>query len=456
MIDNLLGAQNTFFKDQWTKRVQFRRDALKELQKEIVSKEDAICEALYADFKKPRFESLATETQLVLAELRYAIKHMESWARPTPVPSTWSNFPSREWIQWEPYGKVLILAPWNYPFMLSISPLIGAVAAGNTAVLKPSEHAPNTSKIIASIIGEAFPPEYVTVVEGGVEVSRELLARKWEYIFFTGSTRVGKIVYKSAADHLTPVTLELGGKNPCIVDPTANIGISAKRIVWGKFINAGQTCLAPDYVLVHKDSKEKLIEALKSNITEFYGKEVEKSPNFARITTVKQYQGLKAMLEGQNLICGGGSDDGDRFLEPTLVDEPSMDSALMGEEIFGPILPILSYENESDLDRYVGRWGNPLALYLFSGDRKFQRKIMGKYAFGGGGINDTVVQISNKHLPFGGIGSSGIGSYHGEHSFKLFSHPKSIVKRATWLDVPLRYAPYTVPTAWVKKIKHLF
>src|SRR5690606_7621282 len=197
MIDNLLGAQNTFFKDQWTKRVQFRRDALKELQKEIVSKEDAICEALYADFKKPRFESLATETQLVLAELRYAIKHMESWARPTPVPSTWSNFPSREWIQWEPYGKVLILAPWNYPFMLSISPLIGAVAAGNTAVLKPSEHAPNTSKIIASIIGEAFPPEYVTVVEGGVEVSRELLARKWEYIFFTGSTRVGKIVYKS-------------------------------------------------------------------------------------------------------------------------------------------------------------------------------------------------------------------------------------------------------------------
>src|SRR5690606_10831108 len=329
---------------------------------------------------------------------------MGSSARPTPVPSTWSSFPSREWIQWEPYGKVLIIAPWNYPFMLSISPLIGALAAGNTAVLKPSEHAPNTSKIIASIIEETFPPEYVTVVEGGVEVSKDLLTRKWEYIFFTGSTAVGKIVYKSAAEHLTPVTLELGGKNPCIVDPTANIEVSAKRIVWGKFLNAGQTCLAPDYVLVHKKAKEKLVNSLKANISGFYGKEVEKSPDFARITTAKQYEGLKAMLEGQNLICGGSFNDKDRFLEPTLVDEPSMESILMGDEIFGPILPIISYENESDLDRYVGKYGDPLALYLFSGDKKFQRKIMGKYAFGGGSINDTVVQITNKHLPFGGLG----------------------------------------------------
>src|SRR5690606_29777141 len=305
MIHELVGAQNAFFREHGTREIPVRKEALKRLRNEIISREDAICEALYADFKKPRFESLATETQLVLAELGHAIKNIEDWARPTPVPSTWSSFPSREWIQWEPYGKVLIIAPWNYPFMLSISPLIGALAAGNTAVLKPSEHAPNTSKIIASIIEETFPPEYVTVVEGGVEVSKDLLTRKWEYIFFTGSTAVGKIVYKSAAEHLTPVTLELGGKNPCIVDPTANIEVSAKRIVWGKFLNAGQTCLAPDYVLVHKKAKEKLVNSLKANISGFYGKEVEKSPDFARITTAKQYEGLKAMLEGQNLICGG-------------------------------------------------------------------------------------------------------------------------------------------------------
>lgn len=456
MIQKLVEAQNAFFGEHGTREVPFRKEALKRLQKEIIAREDAICEALYADFKKPRFESLVTETQLVLAELGHAIKNMGEWARPTPVPSAWTSFPSREWIQWEPYGKVLIIAPWNYPFMLSISPLIGALAAGNTAVLKPSEHAPNTSKIIASIIKKTFPPEYVTVVEGGVEVSTELLARKWEYIFFTGSTAVGRIVYKSAAEHLTPVTLELGGKNPCIVDPTANIRVSAKRIVWGKFLNAGQTCIAPDYILVHKNAKEKLVQALRDNIDRFYGEEIEKSPDYARITTTKQYRALKAMLEGQDLICGGGFNDDDRYLEPTLVDEPSMDSALMGDEIFGPILPIISYETDMDLDAYVGRFGNPLALYVFSGDKRFQRKVMEKYAFGGGGINDTVVQITNNHLPFGGIGTSGIGGYHGKHSFNLFSHPKSIVKRATWLDVPLRYAPYTIPVAWVKKFKHLF
>ena len=456
MIQELAAAQNAFFAEQKTKDVNFRKQFLKQLEKEILAQEDAVCNALYADFKKPTFESLATETQLVLAEIRLAIKNIGFWAKPVPVPSSWTSFPSREWIQGEPYGKILIISPWNYPFMLAITPLIGALAAGNTAVLKPSEHAPNTSKIIASIIKKVFPPEYVAIVEGGVEESTELLAQKWEYIFFTGSTQVGKIVYKRAAEHLTPVTLELGGKNPCIVDQTANIPLSAKRIAWGKFLNAGQTCIAPDYILVHENAKDGLVKALKQQIHRFYGQEIEASRDYARIATQKQYEGLKEMLKGQTIISGGRHNDSDRYLEPTLVDEPSKESSLMAGEIFGPILPILAYETKEDLDRHIKRYGNPLALYVFSKSKRFQQWIMGNYAFGGGAINDTVVQITNGRLPFGGIGNSGIGSYHGKHSFDLFSHKKSIVKRATWLDVPLRYAPYGIPIAWVKRFKHLF
>jgi len=456
MIQELVAAQNDFFAEQWSRDVQFRKRFLRLLEKEIVAQEDAICHALYADFKKPRFESLATETQLVLAEIRHAIKNIGSWSRPVPVASPWTSFPSREWIQREPYGKVLIISPWNYPFMLAIMPLIGALAAGNTAVLKPSEHVPNTSKAIASIIENVFPPEYVSVVEGGVGVSTVLLAQKWEYIFFTGSTQVGKIVYQRAAEQLCPVTLELGGKNPCIVDESANIPLSAKRITWGKFLNAGQTCIAPDYILVHKNAKEALIGALKEQIHKFYGEEIEKTKDFARIATLKQYEGLKEMLQGQTILLGGDHNDEDRFLGPTLVDEPARGSSLMAGEIFGPILPILAYETKKDLDRHIKGHGDPLALYVFSKSRSFQKWAMDRYPFGGGAINDTVVQITNNRLPFGGTGPSGIGSYHGEHSHELFSHKKSIVKRATWLDVPLRYAPYRIPLGWVKRFKYLF
>lgn len=456
MIQELAAAQNAFFALQKTKDVPFRKQYLRRLEKAIVAREDAICDALHADFKKPRFETLATETQLVLAEVRHAIKRVDGWARPTSVASVWTSFPSRELVRAEPYGKVLIISPWNYPFMLAITPLIGALAAGNTAVIKPSEHAPNTSKVIASIIHEVFPPEYVTVVEGGVEEATELLDLKWEYIFFTGSTAVGKIVYGKAAEHLTPVTLELGGKNPCIVDQTANIALAAKRIGWGKFLNAGQTCIAPDYILVHKDAKEALVQALRTQIQAFYGEEVEKSKDFARIATGKQYEALKDKLRGQTLIVGGRHNDADRFLEPTLVDEPDLGSPLMAGEIFGPILPILSYGTKEELKERLDRYGNPLAVYVFSARKAFQDWIMGSFAFGGGAINDTVVQITNNRLPFGGVGSSGIGRYHGKHSHELFSHRKSIVKRGTWLDVPIRYAPYGMPLAWVKRIKYLF
>lgn len=456
MVKHLVAAQNDFFATQKTKEVAYRKKYLKKLQQEILDQEDVICDALYADFKKPKFESLATETQLVLAELKHAIKNVKDWSEPNRVGASLLNFPSKEWVQPEPYGKVLIISPWNYPFMLSISPLIGALAAGNTAILKPSEFSPNTAQIIAQIIRKVFPPEYVTVVKGGVEASTALLAEKWEYIFFTGSTRVGKIVYQKAAEHLTPVTLELSGKNPCIVDETASIKLAAKRIAWGKLINAGQTCIAPDYILVHKSVKKALVDGLKANILQFYGDSIEASQDFARITTSKHYEELKAMLKGQKLLFGGNYNDNDRYLEPTLVDEPELDSAVMKGEVFGPILPIISYEDESELDGYISRYPNSLAFYVFSNNKKFQKRLMGQYSFGGGTINDTVVHISNKALPFGGVGQSGIGGYHGKYTFDLFSHHKAIVKRGTWMDAPIRYAPYDVSLKWIKRLKYLF
>ncbi|MBD1262074.1 aldehyde dehydrogenase [Maribacter polysiphoniae] len=453
---DILKRQRDFFDSQQTKNLAFRKKALKDLQKEIELREDAICDALYADFKKPKFETLAAETQFVLAELKLAIKNLALWARPERKSGTLLNWPSSDWIYKEPYGSVLIIAPWNYPFQLVFAPLIGAIAAGNTAVVKPSEATPNTSRIVQEIITTVFMPEHVSVVEGGVEVSQRLLSQKWDYIFFTGSTRVGKIVYESAAKHLTPVTLELGGKNPCIVDDTAAINLAAKRIVWGKFLNAGQTCIAPDYILVHSRVKDKLIEALKRSIEHSFGKSVETSPDYTRLVDEKHYNGLKAMLQGEAILYGGETNDSDNFLAPTLVNEPKVDSKLMEGEIFGPILPIIAYDNHEVIHNYITRYGKPLATYVFSTNKKFQNKIITEYGFGGGAINDTVIQITNKKLPFGGVGASGIGAYHGKSSFELFSHQKAIIKKANWLDAPLRYPPYNLPLKLIKKVKHLF
>ena len=456
MIKDILQTQRDFFQMQQTKDVAFRKQSLKRLQEEIVKREDAICDALYADFKKPKFETLAAETQFVLAELNYTLKKIDTWASPTRVSASWMNWPSSDYIYKEPYGAVLIIAPWNYPFQLAIAPLIGAIAAGNTAVVKPSEVTPHTAAIISEIIKAVFDPAHVTVVEGGVEVSQQLLAETWDYIFFTGSPQVGKIVYESAAKHLTPVTLELGGKNPCIVDDTASIALTAKRIVWGKFLNAGQTCIASDYILVHENVKDKLVEALKENITKCYGQNVEASPDFSRMVSDKHYKNLKDMLEGEDILFGGHSNDADYFLSPTLVNEPKMDSKLMEGEIFGPILPVISYKTEDDIHKYITNYGKPLAAYVFSNNKKFQQKIINTYSFGGGAINDTVIQITNKRLPFGGVGQSGIGAYHGKITFDIFSHHKAIIKKANWFEAPVRYPPYNVPIKFVKKIKHLF
>lgn len=449
-------SQQSFFETQKTKNIKFRKQALIRLKKEIVKSEDEICDALYQDFKKPRFESLATETQFVLSELQYVINNIDHWSKPERTSSNLVNFPSSSYINSEPYGNVLIISPWNYPFLLSMSPLIGAIAAGNTVVLKPSELTSKTSGVITKIIKNVFEEEYATVVEGGVKVSQELLKQKWNYIFFTGSSRVGKIIYKSAAEHLTPVTLELSGKNPCIVDDTANIKLAAKRIVWGKFLNAGQTCIASDYILVHKNVKSKFITALKENIIKSFGENIQNSKDLARICATNHYTRLKEMLTGESIVFGGDFNDSERYISPTLIDSPSINSKVMEDEIFGPILPIIAYENEQDLDKYISNYGKPLALYIFSTRKKFQKKLLSKYSFGGGVINDTVMQITNKKIPFGGVGNSGNGGYHGKHSFDLFSHKKSILKRGNWLDVPLRYPPYKIPTQWVKKMKHLF
>lgn len=454
-ISKTLQIQRDFFSTQGTKDIAFRKEALIRLQKEIIAREDAICDAIYADFKKPHFETLATETQFVLAEIKLVLKKLNSWARPKNVSSTWLNFPSTDKIYKEPYGAVLIIAPWNYPFQLALLPLVGAVAAGNTVVLKPSEVTPNTSKIIHDIIDVVFPKEHVTVIEGGVEVSQALLKENWDYIFFTGSTRVGQIVYESAAKHLTPVTLELGGKNPCIVDESSSLDLAAKRICWGKFLNAGQTCIAPDYILAHKSIKEAFVTSMIKMIKDGYGGDIKSSSDYARTVGAAHFNNLKDMLVGEEILFGGETDAEDNYISPTLVNEPKLDSKLMQGEIFGPILPILSYESEDDIDNIVKKYGKPLATYVFSNRKAFQNKIIQKYSYGGGAINDTVIQVANKKLPFGGVGGSGIGSYHGKTTFELFSHHKPIVHRASWLDIPFRYPPYSLPIKFAKKLNNL-
>jgi aldehyde dehydrogenase (NAD+) len=455
-MQQLIEKHRDFFKSQKTKAIPFRKEYLKKLMIAIEKYEDDICDAIYLDFKKPKFETILTETQFVLAELNSALKHLSNWSKPKKVNTSWANWPSSDYIYKEPYGTVLIIAPWNYPFQLAIAPLIGALAAGNTAVIKPSEITPNTSKIIVQIITEVFPTNYVAVVEGGIKVSQDLLAQKWDYIFFTGSSKVGQIVYESAAKHLTPVTLELGGKNPTIVDETANIKIAARRIAWGKFLNAGQTCIATDYILVHKKVKENLIHELIESIKTFYSSDAASSLDFARTVNTSHFENLMNMLEGEKIIYGGENNPEDNYLSPTLLDEPKMDSKVMQGEIFGPILPIISYETLADIDLYISNYEKPLATYIFSEDKVFQDIILKNYSFGGGAINDTVIHIANKNLPFGGVGASGIGAYHGKTSFELFSHAKAILKKGTWLDIPLRYPPYKLSLDFAKKLKKMF
>ena len=436
--------------------ISYRKATLEKLLKNIKIHENDIIDALYKDFKKPVFESVLTETNYVISELKTTINSLNKWAKPKKVFPSLLNFPSSDYIYSEPYGNVLIISPWNYPFQLALCPLISAVAAGNKVTLKPSELTPNTSFLIAKIIRETFDVKHVVAILGDAKIAENLLKNRWDFIFFTGSVKVGKIVAHAAANYLTPVVLELGGKNPCIIEKSANLKLSAKRIVWGKFLNAGQTCIAPDYLLVHKSIKQEFITFLIQEITNFYSENPEQSTDFARIINKENWKRQIELLENQNIIFGGISNETDLYLSPTLVDEPSLNSKLMEDEIFGPILPILSFQNEQELKTIILKYEKPLSLYVFSQNSDFCKRMITQYSFGGGCINDTIVQFSNDRLPFGGVGNSGIGAYHGKLSFDVFSHQKAIVKKATWLDIPLRYAPYKSKIKIIRRILNWF
>lgn len=450
MITELIQTQKNYFLTGETKSVAFRKKALLHLKDEIIKCEKDIIDALYEDLKKPEFESVLTETEVVLGELNLTIKNLNAWAKPKRVFPSMLNFPSTDKIYSEPYGNTLIISPWNYPYQLALSPLIGAIAAGNTVVLKPSELASHTSRILEEIISSVFNPKHVAVIQGDATIAQELIAQNWDYIFFTGSIAVGKIVAKAAAEHLTPTTLELGGKNPCIIDESANIKLAAKRIVWGKFLNAGQTCIAPDYILIHDSVKQQFIDAMQSEIELAFTQNPEESKDLARIVNERNFNRLLTMLQNETIAIGGQTNASELYISPTLIDEPNLDSEVMKGEIFGPILPILSYENEDDINTVITTYNKPLSLYVFSTNNSFAKKIITTHSFGGGAINDTVIHFSNHRLPFGGVGHSGMGAYHGKRSFDTFSHKKAVVKKGNWLDIPVRYAPYKDKTKLIK------
>lgn len=425
---------------------------LNKLREEIINNEDNIYSALNKDLNKPKFEVYTSEIGFLLNEIKLFIKNLNKWSKPRKVKSSIINFPSKDFIYSEPYGKVLIISPWNYPFQLAVLPVLSAFACGNTVVLKPSEHTPETAKLVNKIISKIFPSDLVCVVEGDYKVASKLLKSKWDYIFFTGSVRVGKIVALEAAKQLTPHTLELGGKSPCIIDKKTNLKTACKRIVWGKFMNAGQTCVAPDYVLVHKSIKSSFIKELSRRIELTFGKSLTANPNTTKIVNKENFNRLINLINANKILFGGEYDSDERKIYPTIINEPSISSEIMQNEIFGPILPIFSFEKITEIDKIILSNPDPLALYVFSNDKKFCENIICRYRFGGGVVNDTIIHLTNPNLPFGGIGNSGYGSYHGKSSFDLFTHKKSIVKRKMWLENNLRYAPYKNKLNLVKKI----
>ena len=454
-IKTIIEHQKDFFNSGKILDINFRKKKLIELKKEIQKNEKEIELALYKDLGKSSGESFLTEIHFIYTELNIAIKNINKWTRRKSVRPSLLNYPSSDYIIPQPYGITLHISPWNYPFQLSIAPLIGAVAAGNTIVLKPSEYSENTSIILEKILENVFEEGFVKVVQGGPEVSSELLDHHWDYIFFTGSVGVGKIVAEKAAKFLTPTTLELGGKNPCVVDESATIKTTAKRIVWGKFINCGQTCIAPDFLVVHHKIKDQLIEELMLQIKNIYGDDTITSESYGRIISNKRLDYLSSLLEKQKILYGGTIDAAQKYFEPTLVEIKDFDSPLMQNEIFGPILPIYGYDDFNEIDEIIKKYKNPLALYIFTKNIKFGERFLHKYSFGGGAINDTVVHIINDRLPFGGVGNSGMGKYHGEATFKTFSHFKPYITKPLWIDIPLRYPPFEGKLKFLKKVLKL-
>lgn len=454
MLNSEIQNVRDFFQTQSTKDIKFRKKYLKALKKSIKKHESDILDALKSDLGKNKVEAYATEVGFVMKELSYIIKELKNWAKTKSVTTPMMQFPAKSFIKYEPYGTVLIIGPFNYPFQLVMSPLIGALAAGNCAVVKPSEMTPQTSMVVQEILEEVFPPDYVKVVQGEKEVTSQLLDERFDYIFFTGSTKVGQIVYEKASKHLTPVTLELGGKSPVIIDDTSNLKVAAERIAFGKFMNAGQTCVAPDYILIDNEIKMKFVEALQATIQEFYGAQIEQSEDFGRIVNDNHFNRLVNIIEDsrQQVIYGGESNADELFVAPTIILDPKLSDSVMQQEIFGPILPIIGYDTFNEVYDIVEQYEKPLALYLFTEDSDQITAVFNRLSFGGGCVNDTILHLANPNLPFGGVGHSGIGSYHGKYSFELFSHEKSYITKSTKLESGLLFPPYKGKFKYVKQL----
>ena len=441
-IQEIIRRQRNYFYTGATLDIAFRINALKKLQTSIQSHQEQINAALKTDLGKSSFESYMCESGLVLSEITYMLKHIRSLSKEKTVHTPLAQFHSRSYMKPSPYGVTLIMSPWNYPFLLTFDPLVDAIAAGNTAVLKPSAYSPATSRIICEIVRECFPEEFVAVVMGGREENACLLQEHFDYIFFTGSQAVGKEVMRHASEHLTPVTLELGGKSPCIVDKSANIKLAAKRIVFGKYLNCGQTCVAPDYILVERSVKDEFLVYLNKWIVRMYGADATENDAYVKMINQKHFDRVTGLIDPEKVVFGGGWNEETMQIQPTILDDVTAEDAVMQEEIFGPIFPILPVDSMAEAEEFIRKREKPLALYLFTQNKALAERFLRYVPFGGGCINDTIIHLATSRMGFGGVGGSGMGSYHGKKSFETFSHEKSIVNKHTWMDLPVRYAPY--------------
>ncbi len=440
-MKDLIARQRQYFETGATRGVAFRIAQLRKLKDAMKAMEPELLQALRTDLNKSEFEGYTSEIGFTYEEINHGVRHVESWARPQRVGTPLLHQPSTSRIYPQPKGVALIIGPWNYPFMLLISPLVGAITAGNCAILKASEIAPATAAAVTKLIRGAFPPEYCAVVEGGVPETTALLKERFDHIFFTGSIPVGRIVMRAAAENLTPVTLELGGKSPCFIDRDIDVAVTARRVVWGKFYNAGQTCVAPDYLLVHRSMKEPLLAAMKACVTDFFGADPKASPDYGRIVSERHFDRLAGFVTG-DVVIGGQTDRAARYIAPTVLDNAKMSDKVMEDEIFGPVLPVLVYETLDEAIKLSKERPNPLACYVFTNDSRVEARIIEEVPFGGGCVNNALIHLANPNMPFGGIGQSGMGAYHGKDSFDVFSHRKSVTKTPTAIDIKLKYPPY--------------
>ncbi len=442
-IEDVVKQQRAFFERKETFDVNYRIRYLKKLKETILEYQQDIYQALKEDLGKSVSESYMCEVGLTLSELSYHLKHIKRWNRPKRHRTDLANFHGKSYSVYEPYGVVLVMAPWNYPFMLTMEPVIGAVAAGNCVVAKPSAYSPATSAIIKKILEKVFEEEYVTVVEGGRAENTELLEQKFDYIFFTGGVTVGRLVMEKASRHLTPVSLELGGKSPCVIDKTANLKLAAKRLAFGKYLNLGQTCVAPDYLLINQEIKDEFLKIFIDTVKKMYGDSPLDNKDYGKMINEKHYTRVMGFIDREKVVLGGQGREDELRIEPTILDHVTAEDAVMQEEIFGPILPVLTYDKLEEAVKFIEERPHPLALYIFSNDKKVQKYFTEKLAFGGGCINDTVLHLATSRMGFGGVGNSGMGAYHGIQSFRTFTHEKSILKKYNWIDMPMRYQPYS-------------